>query len=255
MMKLVRTAGTAVYRYPFIPAVILSLILVLVQVHVCAEETPQNAHQFMRGPAGATAADYKQHTSTGFDRETLVYATYLTLKTDHSRQTHEDIRTTALMVIDAADARGIDPFVALAVIIQETRFTSVGGDGGNACGIGQQHAKFSISWKTSTARSVREECKSLMNPQFAATVLAEHLSIIKKRSPNLRNSVYQYNGDWDKRGEGWWHGHFKWRCLIEQYYDLEVRRRGLLAARAADLKGSYKWWRVRLASRATPKIR
>ncbi len=245
MKKLFETSGDILYRYPFIPAAVLSFIAVLALGVLCdAAELPRTAHTFLTGPAGAVSEPSPSRTSQGFDREALAYATHRALKADHSQQTYEDVRAIALLVIDAADRRGIDPFVALAVVIQESRFSSVKGDGGHACGMAQQHARFSIKWENfSTSKTVREECGKLMTPQYAAEALAEHLHIIQSRRPDLRKYVYAYNSRWDQRGEIWWHEHFKWRCYVEEYYDRRVHAKQLSAALASDLKGSYAWWK------------
>ena len=255
MKKLLTAALKAVYRYPFLPGAILAIALIVFASNpVCeAEELQADAHAFLSGPVGEQVSFEKERTSSGFNREALAKAAHIILKKDFSQLSYEDVRSTALFVIDAADEAGIDPFVALAVIFQESRFKSVTGDGGAACGIGQQHPKFSILWNLGGSKTVREECEKLMHPQYAAKVLAHHLSIIKKRAPNLRKYVYQYNGAWHKRGRHWWHTHFKWRCLIEQAYDREVRQQNLDARLAADLKGSYKWWRQELAAMKTVK--
>jgi hypothetical protein len=255
MKKLLTTALRAVYSYPFIPGMVLTILLLLfVSSPVCeALELSEDAHTYLTGPVGELEERNPVWTIHGFHREALAKATHLILKKDGSRMSYEDMRTTALFVIDAADDEGIDPFVALAVVFQESRFKSVKGDGGAACGIAQQHPKFSIYFPTAPDRSREKECERLMHPEYAAKVLAHHLTRIQNSSMNLRQDVYRYNSAWHKRGRHWWHTHFKWRCLIEQAYDREVHQQSLDARLASDIKGSYKWWRQELAAMKTSK--
>lgn len=198
-------------------------------------------------------------THQGFDKESLIIAAYKTLKADHSKLTYEEVRPLVEKVIAVTDANELDVFVVLALLMQESRFQArAKGDRGHACGIAQQHARFSMKWKISTSKTEDEECDKLLDVDYALSRLAYLLVSMKKRAPNLRQEICRYNeGPWAPcglRGDMYWQKHVKWRRYLEIYYDRDVVARKLDdVTYARDLRDSYAWYRKMYGGKGAKK--
>lgn len=178
------------------------------------------------------------------DPELLSKAVYAVLRYDSDKRTYEEVAPLIRGVIRAADAAGIDPVLAVTVPFVESRFRAEAvGDGGNACGMGQQHARFSMDWATSPTpgmfkdtpneharkvKRIRHECGLLASADgvYATKVLIQNLSGINKRTRGeLEKYVWWYNG----YANPWMSTFTTWRRLIDGTYGRLVEAERLKA--------------------------
>jgi hypothetical protein len=205
------------------------------------------AHRFLSGPMLASSAPSpvelvripaRKGRLPSVDRDALVVAVYSTLRYDSSKKSKEEIAPLVLKVVDSAEKEGIDPFIAVAIIFVESRWeTKAIGDGGRACGMAQQHARFSSAWDISDSsekflevkdaklrkkKRIQYECDLLTRPDYSVKALLYHLSYIRKKSGNLSKHVWWYNGrEAYLRKYGWW------KTLIETSYERVLRKKAL----------------------------
>lgn len=243
MCKTTQRIWNALGRYPFMPGLLLIVILVVIftlSPESFAAHVEQTPHDFR--PGFAEVQDRSQ-TSGGFHKEAISRSVYAALKHNGARKSYEHYRWLILKVVDAASEHDIDPFVAVTVVFQESRFIEeIKGDGGRACGMAQQHARWSVAWKLADSESVKQECEGLLSADYSARVLMHHLGLIKGRTGDLRRYVYQYNGSWDGRGFRYWGNHIYWRVAIERAYDRMLSRDNIEAKRADSLRRSHRYW-------------
>ena len=220
----------------------LCTLLVLLPVSVAADMTPHNAHTLpvldakpMPEPEPVPPLPVLRST---VDRDLLAQAVYHTLRYDSAKVTYKELAPVVIRLITAADNAGVDPFIATTVVFQESRFrTYASGDGGRACGMGQQHARFSMLWglsdtmtrHTDNKARVKHECALLKNHTYATTVLVHHLVGIDKRTNGkLERYAWWYNGYPDR----WMPKHQRWKAIIKRTYDRLVARDDAKAASA-----------------------
>jgi hypothetical protein len=192
-------------------------------------------------------------TRTG-DVEALSKAVYAALKYDGFKKSYAEVAPVIRKVIRAAEDAGIDPLIMVTVVFMESRFRPEAmGDGGRACGLGQQHPDFSMTWGLSDTQQRFEEvripearrqrrfayeCDLLKNPDYALKVLVHLLNTIKERAPNLRVSVCRYNegpyAPCEGRGLFYLRKHEWWRELIRVAYDR------ILSKQADEVAGEAK---------------
>lgn len=181
---------------------------------------------------GAPAAPQEQATEAVIETvksnppSNMAKAVFAVLRYDGSKLELEEVAPIVDAIIEAAEKANIDPATALTVVFLESRFKPSMGDGGNACGIAQQHARFSVDWNLGGAldqfpdihdpkwlrkAQVEYECEMLIkDTDYAINVLIHHLSYLQKRFGPIRKSVWMYNGK-ASYGEKLAH----WRATLE----------------------------------------
>lgn len=193
-----------------------------------AEFVERHAHSMISPPSVDT--DGATGESGASDDEMLAWAMFAVLRYDHSNKTKQEVVDLAVPIIEAAREADIDPYTALTVVFLESRFEPAAvGDGGNACGMAQQHARFSIDWKLSKAHAlyknvshdkkrrrlrVRHECRMLQHPEYATKVLIHHLSYLQRRFGNIEKSVWMYNGR-----ESYQYKMDRWRSTLRKTHE------------------------------------
>jgi len=188
------------------------------------------------------------------DVEALSRAVFAALKYDGFKKPYEEVGPIIRKVILSAEDAGIDPLIAVTLVFMESRFRpDAVGDGGRACGLGQQHPDFSMNWglsdtldrfdevRIAEARRQRRfnyECNLLKDPDYAMKVMLHLLNKIKERAPNLRVSVCRYNegpfAPCEGRGLFYLRKHEWWRELIRVAYDRILSKQEQEAARESD---------------------
>jgi len=189
----------------------------------------------------------------GVDRYALAQAVWSVLRYDSSKLEFEEVRPIVELIIEESEGAGIDPFIAVTIVFLESRFkVKATGDGGRACGMAQQHAKFSMKWGLSNTMSqfqdVRDptkrfraqhdyECELLRDPVYATKVMIYHLQIIERRAKPLTRYVWFYNGR-----ENYLTKHLYWKGQTEDVYDRILEKRAASKAQAtleAEIRATH----------------
>ncbi len=205
--------------------VIAVLIITIGGRPASAEMQRETAHT----PFPVSATRVKAATATPYvtviDKEALVDAVYAALKYDSSKLTRETVQPLVYIVAIESEKQGVDPLDAVTIIFIESRWTiGAVGDGGRACGMAQQHARFSSKWSVSSTPNISKECTRLKNPIYAARVLAFHLKYIKTKSSRYRGSYKQHI--WWYNGRQRYQDKYEmWREAIRRAYVISVKRR------------------------------
>lgn len=204
-----------------------------------ASEDQKDAHTYLKGPS------FHQKSKKIFvskEDHALALAMYSVLRYDSSELTKEQSTRLATKIIEASKKVNIDPFSALTIVFLESRFrVNAIGDGGNACGLAQQHARFSVHWPVSDnflfkkkdsdedkRRKIKEECKELAtNPDYAIDVFMYHLSFLRKRFGPMYKNAWRYNGKQEyMRKFSYWRKTLKktYQKVLEQWKEYEGKR-------------------------------